>query len=112
MQSFEFRTQSPDHGQVDFRRSAEGDGAPGEIRTPDLTLRRRSLYPAELRARSTSIPYSWGKADQEQPHFSPVHALQRISGFCTPYPLLPVSFSLSFRISSITDWINALAPSI
>ena len=26
-------------------------GAPGEIRTPDLTLRRRSLYPAELRAR-------------------------------------------------------------
>ena len=32
-------------------------GAPGEIRTPDLTLRRRSLYPAELRARSISIPY-------------------------------------------------------
>src|ERR1019366_10721104 len=40
----------------------EGDGklmygAPGEIRTPDLTLRRRSLYPAELRARSLSIPH-------------------------------------------------------
>jgi hypothetical protein len=32
-------------------------GAPGEIRTPDLTLRRRSLYPAELRARSLSIPH-------------------------------------------------------
>src|ERR1700733_604243 len=32
------------------------DGAPGEIRTPDLTLRRRSLYPAELRARLTRIP--------------------------------------------------------
>ncbi len=31
-------------------------GAPGEIRTPDLTLRRRSLYPAELRARFTRIP--------------------------------------------------------
>jgi hypothetical protein len=31
-----------------FRR----DGAPGEIRTPDLMLRRHSLYPAELRARS------------------------------------------------------------
>ena len=30
-------------------------GAPGEIRTPDLTLRRRSLYPAELRARSGFI---------------------------------------------------------
>src|ERR1700722_5580336 len=31
------------------------DGAPGEIRTPDLTLRRRSLYPAELRARFSRI---------------------------------------------------------
>jgi hypothetical protein len=27
-------------------------GAPGEIRTPDLLLRRQSLYPAELRARA------------------------------------------------------------
>ncbi len=27
------------------------DGAPGEIRTPDLMLRRHPLYPAELRAR-------------------------------------------------------------
>ena len=26
------------------------DGAPGEIRTPDLTVRSRSLYPTELRA--------------------------------------------------------------
>jgi hypothetical protein len=26
-------------------------GAPGEIRTPDLQLRRLPLYPAELRAR-------------------------------------------------------------
>jgi hypothetical protein len=32
-------------------------GAPGEIRTPDLMLRRHSLYPAELRARSTSLAY-------------------------------------------------------
>ena len=32
-------------------------GAPGEIRTPDLTLRRRSLYPAELRARFIRIPH-------------------------------------------------------
>ena len=30
----------------------EKNGAPGEIRTPDLMLRRHSLYPAELRARS------------------------------------------------------------
>ena len=33
------------------------DGAPGEIRTPDLMLRRHSLYPAELRAPSISISY-------------------------------------------------------
>jgi hypothetical protein len=33
-------------------------GAPGEIRTPDLMLRRHSLYPAELRARTLiRIPY-------------------------------------------------------
>ncbi len=35
----------------------EGDGAPGEIRTPDLMLRRHSLYPAELRAPVSSISY-------------------------------------------------------
>ena len=29
----------------------QGTGAPGEIRTPDLQLRRLPLYPAELRAR-------------------------------------------------------------
>ena len=30
-------------------------GAPGEIRTPDLLLRRQSLYPAELRARTDKL---------------------------------------------------------
>src|SRR5438270_2882137 len=30
-------------------------GAPGEIRTPDLLLRRQSLYPAELRARPDRV---------------------------------------------------------
>src|SRR5580658_7419523 len=39
------------------RAKKTNNGAPGEIRTPDLTLRRRSLYPAELRARSSSIPH-------------------------------------------------------
>ncbi len=32
-------------------------GAPGEIRTPDLLLRRQSLYPAELRARTNELVY-------------------------------------------------------
>jgi hypothetical protein len=31
-------------------RAGGGSGAPGEIRTPDLLLRRQPLYPAELRA--------------------------------------------------------------
>jgi hypothetical protein len=31
------------------------NGAPGEIRTPDLLLRRQSLYPSELRAHSSSL---------------------------------------------------------
>src|SRR5208283_3089859 len=34
---------------------AENSGAPGEIRTPDLLLRRQSLYPAELRARCSKL---------------------------------------------------------
>ena len=29
-----------------------GDGAPGEIRTPDLMVRSHALYPTELRARA------------------------------------------------------------
>ena len=32
-------------------------GAPGEIRTPDLTVRSRSLYPAELRALKCAFGY-------------------------------------------------------
>src|ERR1035438_4636084 len=36
-------------------RSKKNCGAPGEIRTPDLLLRRQSLYPAELRARSLKL---------------------------------------------------------
>src|ERR1700753_516415 len=40
---------------VAMLRGVRSVGAPGEIRTPDLTLRRRSLYPAELRARKSTI---------------------------------------------------------
>jgi hypothetical protein len=36
----------------------EENGAPGEIRTPDLLLRRQSLYPSELRAHSPQ--FTWG----------------------------------------------------
>src|SRR5271170_907769 len=34
------------------------NGAPGEIRTPDLQLRRLPLYPAELRARCGLIEFT------------------------------------------------------
>ena len=33
------------------RSNAQLDGAPGEIRTPDLLVRSQALYPTELRAR-------------------------------------------------------------
>ena len=40
-------------------RTNEGDsGAPGEIRTPDLQLRRLPLYPAELRARAQPLEFT------------------------------------------------------
>ena len=42
-------TREGEHPQVAEER--RNSGAPGEIRTPDLLLRRQSLYPAELRAR-------------------------------------------------------------
>src|SRR5215471_5326748 len=38
-----------------MEKTEEVHGAPGEIRTPDLLLRRQSLYPAELRARNASV---------------------------------------------------------
>jgi hypothetical protein len=34
----------------------EISGAPGEIRTPDILLRRQMLYPTELRARGEQLP--------------------------------------------------------
>src|ERR1700758_149078 len=41
------------------------NGAPGEIRTPDLLLRRQSLYPAELRARSKCIQFTSAARQQQ-----------------------------------------------
>jgi hypothetical protein len=48
------------------------NGAPGEIRTPDLQLRRLPLYPAELRARSSSVhrqvrPINLRAVDRDMP---------------------------------------------
>jgi hypothetical protein len=72
-------------------------GAPGEIRTPDLTLRRRSLYPAELRARKLRIQHD----RQRSRRFEKV-AVNHGCAAC----------SLFSRSCSITDWISALAPLI
>ncbi len=41
-----------EHGTESVADNLLRNGAPGEIRTPDLQLRRLPLYPAELRARS------------------------------------------------------------
>src|ERR1017187_8041257 len=61
-------------------------GAPGEIRTPDLTLRRRSLYPAELRARSLSIPH-FGLPGRRRP----------AAGWDVGLPILAVILSIAKR---------------
>jgi hypothetical protein len=50
------RTHSA-HAREKVMRNLLKTGAPGEIRTPDLLLRRQSLYPAELRARTHKLVY-------------------------------------------------------
>jgi hypothetical protein len=47
----------PSRGVARVRTGSNSEviGAPGEIRTPDLLLRRQPLYPAELRARASSL---------------------------------------------------------
>src|ERR1700729_4401514 len=40
-------------------------GAPGEIRTPDLLLRRQSLYPSELRAHCIQFTCGLGRLQRE-----------------------------------------------
>ena len=47
------------HAKTMVRRKSLSYGAPGEIRTPDLLLRRQSLYPAELRARTRRQEHSY-----------------------------------------------------
>jgi hypothetical protein len=42
------------------KRLRKESGAPGEIRTPGLLLRRQPLYPAELRAHTTWVVYTGG----------------------------------------------------
>ena len=44
------RAQRKRGGQIVRTDCLKGNGAPGEIRTPDLLIRSQSLYPAELRA--------------------------------------------------------------
>jgi hypothetical protein len=51
------REQLPLQSIEVIRFGKANSGAPGEIRTPDLTLRRRSLYPAELRAHLIRITH-------------------------------------------------------
>jgi hypothetical protein len=65
----------------------EKNGAPGEIRTPDLLLRRQPLYPAELRARTASTVYM-GKGNSFNVRLARVIAERRrkiiVDGLRTP----------------------------
>src|SRR5579871_2428133 len=45
-------------------------GAPGEIRTPDLQLRRLPLYPAELRAHTGATSLHAAKNHHQRPELS------------------------------------------
>src|SRR5271157_640696 len=47
----EVKQSADDRSSRNLLTSKKNSGAPGEIRTPDLLLRRQSLYPTELRAR-------------------------------------------------------------
>ena len=75
------------------------NGAPGEIRTPDLMLRRHPLYPAELRARAFRIL-------RHQAAIRPVQQLPRLEcvpvlyGSTRPRPVPPprTTLELTFHI--------------
>ena len=55
--SFKFDDRERKNNAVNHQKTAygKGFGVPEVIRTPDLSLRRRSLYPAELRKRMQQI---------------------------------------------------------
>jgi hypothetical protein len=55
------------------------NGAPGEIRTPDLLLRRQSLYPAELRARQRNYT-----EHHHVRNFPPPSSLSSKTALCPP----------------------------
>ena len=62
-------------------------GAPGEIRTPDLQLRRLPLYPAELRARKEPLEFTTSaRGHQTRPGVIRIESI-----------LLQASFELSLR---------------
>src|ERR1044072_6517966 len=65
-------------------------GAPGEIRTPDLLLRRQPLYPAELRAHVCTVYMGKGKGsnvevspqESTRGRLDPCHA-RSLEGSCS-----------------------------
>src|SRR5487761_232366 len=78
------------------------NGAPGEIRTPDPLLRRQMLYPAELRARSLTVPNSLLK----RPQFEAVVSWDYVrrpssprSRFNSSLPFLPLCGCFRFGLS-------------
>jgi hypothetical protein len=69
--------------------NSQNDGAPGEIRTPDLLVRSQALYPTELRARIEQIiSNTWRRGRDSNPRwaFDP-YALSRGAPSTTRPPL-------------------------
>jgi hypothetical protein len=52
-------------------------GAPGEIRTPGLLLRRQPLYPAELRAHDQYLQFTWARERASMPSLRGEEGLAR-----------------------------------
>jgi hypothetical protein len=61
------RTKPFWRGRAERRRAPEPDGDPGWARTSDLPLRRRLLYPAELRSPSLPLPERFSSVHERLP---------------------------------------------
>src|SRR5215469_534652 len=59
--------------QRNSRGNGSKTGAPGEIRTPDLLLRRQPLYPAELRAHGSGQQFTWVREQAANPEGMVTH---------------------------------------
>jgi hypothetical protein len=72
------------HGLRKLTDGGNGNGGPGEIRTPDLTVRSRSLYPTELRAPRDEF-YYLARQKRKLPELPAIPSGLRTSFRARPY---------------------------